>query len=45
MTAIASDQGSSTTFVASFADGTVMVFDQRLNEEDATVRSYREHQS
>lgn len=45
VTAIASDQGSSTTFVASFADGTVKVFDRRLDEEDAIVRSYGEHQS
>lgn len=45
VTAIASDQGSSTMFVASFADGTVKVFDRRLDEEDAIVRSYGEHQS
>lgn len=45
VTAIASDQGSSTTFVASFADGTVKVFDRRLDEEDAIVRSYGEHRS
>ena len=45
VTALASDQGSSTTFAASFADGTVKVFDRRLDEEDAIVRSYGEHQS
>jgi len=45
VTAIASDQGSSTTFVASFADGTVKVFDRRLDEEDAIVRSYGDHRS
>ena len=43
--AIASDQGSSTTFVAGFADGTVKVFDRRLDDEDAIIRSYVEHQS
>lgn len=31
--------------MASFADGTVKVFDRRLDEEDAIVRSYGEHQS
>jgi regulator-associated protein of mTOR len=37
------DQGSSSTFAASFADGTVKVFDRRLEEEDAIVRSFSEH--
>ena len=42
-TAIVSDNGSSSMFVASFADGSVKVFDRRLEEEDAIVRSFSEH--
>jgi regulatory associated protein of mTOR len=45
VTALASEHGSSSTFVASFADGEVKVFDRRLEEEDAVVRAYREHGS
>jgi regulatory associated protein of mTOR len=45
VTSMMSDHGSSTTFVASFADGEVKVFDRRLEEEDAVVRSYNEHGS
>jgi hypothetical protein len=45
LTAIASDPGSSATVVASFADGAVKVFDRRLEEEDAIVRSYTDHSS
>jgi regulator-associated protein of mTOR len=46
VTAIASDPGPSSTFVASFADGTVKVFDRRMEEEDAIVRSFTgEHTS
>jgi regulator-associated protein of mTOR len=45
VTAIASDPGSSATVVASFADGAVKVFDRRLEEEDAIVRSYTDHSS
>lgn len=45
VTAIMSDHGTSTTFVASFADGEVKVFDRRLEEEDAVVRSYVDHGS
>ena len=45
MTAIVSDCGSSQTFIASFADGVVKVFDRRLEEEDAVVRSYSDHTS
>ncbi|KAH7920933.1 hypothetical protein BV22DRAFT_765532 [Leucogyrophana mollusca] len=45
VTAIASDHGSSSTFIAGFADGVVKVFDRRLEEEDAVVRSYHEHHS
>jgi regulatory associated protein of mTOR len=43
VTAIVSDCGSSQTFIASFADGAVKVFDRRLEEEDAVVRSYSDH--
>ncbi|TEB32325.1 hypothetical protein FA13DRAFT_1662659 [Coprinellus micaceus] len=43
VTAICSDHISNQTFIASFADGTVKVFDRRLEEEDAIVRSYSEH--
>jgi regulatory associated protein of mTOR len=45
VTAIASDLGSTTTFLASFADGSVKVFDRRLEEEDSIVRAYRSHAS
>jgi regulator-associated protein of mTOR len=45
VTAIVSENGSSSTFVAGFADGAVKVFDRRLEEEDAIVRSYSEHTS
>jgi regulator-associated protein of mTOR len=31
--------------VAGFGDGSVKVFDRRLDEEDAVVRSYSEHTS
>ncbi|KAM6498755.1 hypothetical protein JOM56_006703 [Amanita muscaria] len=44
VTAISSDPGSSQTFLAGFADGTVKMFDRRL-EEDSIVRSYFEHTS
>ncbi|KAG9313880.1 hypothetical protein JVU11DRAFT_4648 [Chiua virens] len=43
VTSIISDPGSSSTFIASFADGVVKVFDRRLEEDDAVVRSYHEH--
>jgi len=45
VTSMMSDHGASSTFVASFADGEVKVFDRRLEEEDAVVRSYAEHGS
>ncbi len=44
MTSISSDSGSSQTFLAGFADGTVKIFDRRL-EDDSIVRSYSEHTS
>ncbi|KAF8971831.1 hypothetical protein BDZ97DRAFT_1785365 [Flammula alnicola] len=45
VTAIASDTGSSQTFLASFADGVVKVFDRRLEDDDAIVRTYADHSS
>ncbi|KAF6748431.1 hypothetical protein DFP72DRAFT_576071 [Ephemerocybe angulata] len=45
VTSICSDHQSNQTFIASFADGTVKVFDRRLEEEDAMVRMYSEHAS
>lgn len=45
ITAIASDSGSSSTFLASFADGVVKIFDRRYEEDDAVVRSYHQHTS
>ncbi|KAA1478089.1 hypothetical protein DENSPDRAFT_934104 [Dentipellis sp. KUC8613] len=43
VTSIRSDHGASSTFLAGFADGIVKVFDRRLEEEDAVVRAYNEH--
>ncbi|KAG6857290.1 hypothetical protein H0H87_006483 [Tephrocybe sp. NHM501043] len=45
VTAIVSDSLSDQTFIASFADGVVKVFDRRLDEDDAIVRTYSEHTS
>ncbi|KAF4612399.1 hypothetical protein D9613_004298 [Agrocybe pediades] len=45
VTSIASDPGFSKTFLASFADGVVKVFDRRLDEEDCVVRTYSDHTS
>ncbi|KAF8899316.1 raptor N-terminal caspase like domain-containing protein [Infundibulicybe gibba] len=45
VTAITSEQGSSQTFLASFADGEIKLFDRRMGEADLTVRSYFEHSS
>ncbi|RPD64751.1 hypothetical protein L227DRAFT_540999 [Lentinus tigrinus ALCF2SS1-6] len=45
VTALASDSGSSSVFLASFADGTVKMFDRRLEEDDAVVRDYHQHTS
>jgi len=44
-TAIVSDNVSAQTFIAGFADGAVKVFDRRLEDEDAIVRTYTEHTS
>ncbi|OSX66816.1 hypothetical protein POSPLADRAFT_1128660 [Postia placenta MAD-698-R-SB12] len=35
VTAIVSDEASTSTFLASFADGVIKVFDRRMDEEDA----------
>ena len=43
MTAIVSEAGNSHHFAASFADGIVKVFDRRLEEDDAVVRTYTDH--
>jgi WD40 repeat protein len=45
VTAIASERGPSSVLLASFADGVIKVFDRRLEEEDAVVRSFNEHTS
>jgi len=45
VTAIASDHQSNSTFVATFADGAMRVFDKRCKPEDAVVRVYRDHQT
>ncbi|KAL4247407.1 WD repeat RAPTOR family protein [Abortiporus biennis] len=43
VTCMASDEGSSSTFIASFADGVVRFFDRRLEEEHAVVRTFAAH--
>ncbi|KAH9056937.1 raptor N-terminal caspase like domain-containing protein [Lactarius vividus] len=43
VTAIASERGPSSVLLAGFADGVTKVFDRRLEEEDAVVRSFNEH--
>ena len=45
LTSMMSDADYSQTFVAGFADGAVKVFDRRLDDEQAIVRSYTEHNS
>ena len=45
VTSIVSDYSSSSIVIAGFADGVVKVFDRRLEEEDAVVRSYSDHSS
>lgn len=45
VTSIASDHGASQIFVAGFADGVAKVFDRRLAENNAIVRSYSDHTS
>ncbi|KZS92589.1 hypothetical protein SISNIDRAFT_486598 [Sistotremastrum niveocremeum HHB9708] len=42
-TCIASDHDSSAIFVAGFGDGVMRVFDTRIEEGDAVVRTYRDH--
>ncbi|KAI6015651.1 raptor N-terminal caspase like domain-containing protein [Pisolithus marmoratus] len=45
VTAIASDNSSASTFMAAFVDGVIKMFDWRLEEEDAIVRTYQSHLS
>ena len=45
VTSMMFDHGISSTFVASFADGEVKVFDRRMEEENAVVRYYSDHTS
>lgn len=45
VTAIVSDHTSVSTFLAAFADGVIKMFDRRLEEEDAIVRTYQSHPS
>lgn len=45
MTSIAHDPDSRSLFVATFGDGTVKIFDKRLDEDDAVVKVYQEHSS
>lgn len=45
VTSMTSDPGSSQTFIASFADGTIKMFDRRLEDDEAIVRSYSDHTS
>ncbi|KAI6031242.1 hypothetical protein BKA83DRAFT_4197573 [Pisolithus microcarpus] len=45
VTAIVSDNGSPSTFLAGFADGAIKMFDRRLEEDDAIVRTYYSHPS
>jgi len=40
-----SDPSSSQTFIASFADGTVKLFDHRLDDHNPIVRVYTDHMS
>ncbi|KAG6812628.1 hypothetical protein H0H92_001711 [Tricholoma furcatifolium] len=43
VTSIVSDSQSEQTFLAGFGDGVVKLFDRRLEDEDAIVRTYSEH--
>lgn len=43
VTAMVSEDGGSKVTLVSFADGAVKVFDRRLEEEDALVRSFDAH--
>ena len=40
-----SDYRSMNTFLTSFADGSVKLFDRRMDEENAVVRAYHDHAS
>ncbi|KAI5124927.1 hypothetical protein M0805_007354 [Coniferiporia weirii] len=43
VTSLSTDPNSPSLFFASFGDGSIQLFDKRVDEEDAVVRSYREH--
>ncbi|TDL29563.1 hypothetical protein BD410DRAFT_780006 [Rickenella mellea] len=43
VTAICSDHESTSVFLAGFGDGVVKLFDRRMDEDDAVVRTYQEH--
>ncbi|KAI0327680.1 hypothetical protein GY45DRAFT_1327330 [Cubamyces sp. BRFM 1775] len=45
VTSLTSESGSTSLFLASFADGAVKMFDRRLEEDNAVVRSYHQHVS
>ncbi|KAG5220201.1 WD40 repeat protein [Salix suchowensis] len=44
-TSIVSDRGTAHVFAASFADGSVRIFDRRMAFDNAVVRQYSEHTS
>ena len=43
MTSLAFDPDNPQLFVAGFGDGTIQLFDRRLDEEESVVKTYREH--
>jgi regulatory associated protein of mTOR len=45
VTCICSDQQGIKTFVAGFAEGSIKMFDQRLEEEESIIRTFSEHTS
>lgn len=38
-----SEEGVSTNFLASFADGSIKMYDRRLDDDEAVVRSFAPH--
>lgn len=43
VTSMAFDPDNPNLFIAGFGDGTAQLFDRRLDEDDALVRSFRGH--
>ncbi|KAL5530680.1 KOG1 [Sanghuangporus sanghuang] len=43
VTSLATDPDSHSLFIAGFGDGSIQVFDKRLDDNDSVVRSYQEH--